>query len=100
MDWLSWVSQLGYTQLCVVLGTASLRGKKDGEGELQLWYRAMFNDCRILYASRIAGHDEMVCELLMFFLFHFQECTDKISKINNKEVEISFRPILKTNGAM
>ena len=100
MDWLSWVSQLGYTQLCVVLGTVSLRGKKDGEGELQLWFRAMFNDCRILYASRIAGNDEMVCELLMFFLFHFQEYTDKISKINNKEVEISFRPILKTNGAM
>ena len=44
MDWLSWVSQLGYTQLCVVLGTVSLRGKKDGEGELQLWYRARFND--------------------------------------------------------
>ena len=64
------------------LGTRqSLRGKKDGEGELQLWYRAMFNDCRILYASRIAGHDEMVCELLMFFLFHFRDCTDKISKI-------------------
>ena len=42
MDWLSWVSQLGYTQLCVVLGTVSLRGKKDGEGELQLWFRAMF----------------------------------------------------------
>ena len=81
MDWLSWVSQLGYTQLCVVHGTVSLRGKKDGAGELQLWYRAMFNDCRILYASRIAGHDEMVGELLMFFLFHFQECTDKISQI-------------------
>ena len=44
MDWLSWVSQLGYTQLCVVHGTVSLRGKKDGEGELQLWYGAMFND--------------------------------------------------------
>ena len=100
MDWLSWVSQLGYTQLCNVHGTVSLRGKKDGEGELQLWCRAMFNDCRLLYTSRIAGHDEMVCELLMFFLFHFQECTDKISKINNKEVEISFRPILKRNGAM
>ena len=75
MNWLSWVSQMGYTQLCVVHGTVSLRGKKDGEGELQLWYRAMFNDCRILYASRIAGHDEMVYELL------FQECTDKSIKI-------------------
>ena len=84
MDWLSSVSQLGYTQLCVVHGTVSLRGKKDGEGELQLWYRARFNDCRILYASRKAGHDEMVCELLIFFLSHFQECTDKISKINTK----------------
>ena len=71
MEWLSWVSQLGYTQLCVVCGNISLRGKKDGAGELQLWYRAMFKDCRILYDSRIAGHDEMVCELLMFFLFHF-----------------------------
>ena len=89
MDWLSWVSQLGYTQLCVVHGTVSLRGKKDGEGELQLWYRAMFNDCRILYASRIAGHDEMVCELLMFFLFHFRDCTDKISKIKTLSTEKS-----------
>ena len=80
MDWLSWVSQLGYTQLCVVLGTVSLRGKKDGEGELQLWYRAMFNDCRILYASRIAGHDEMVCELLMFSSFTSEIALTKSAK--------------------
>ena len=80
MDWLSWVSQLGYTQLCVVLGTASLRGKKDGEGELQLWFRAMFNDCRILYASRIAGHDEMVCELLMFSSFTSEIALTKSAK--------------------
>ena len=80
MDWLSWVSQLGYTQLCVVNGTVSLRGKKDGEGELQLWYRAMFNDCRILYASRIAGHDEMVCELLMSSSFSSKSALTKSAK--------------------
>ena len=80
MDWLSWVSQLGYTQLCVVLGTASLRGKKDGEGQLQLWYRARFNDCRILYASRIAGHDEMVCKLLMFSSFTSKHSLAKSAK--------------------
>ena len=80
MDWLSWVSQLGYTQLCVVLGTVSLRGKKDGAGELQLWYRARFNDCRILYASRTAGHDEMVCELLMFSSFTSKNSLTKSAK--------------------
>ena len=80
MDWLSWVSQLGYTQLCVVLGTVSLRGKKDGAGELQLWYRARFNDCRILYASRIAEHDEMVCELLMFSSFTSKSALTKSAK--------------------
>ena len=67
MDWLSWVSQLGYTQLCVVVGTVSLRGKKDCAGELQFWYRERFKDSRILYASRIGGYEKMVpvCELLM-----------------------------------
>ena len=69
MDWLScnWVSQMGYTQLCVVVGTVSLRGKKDGAGELQFWYRERFKDSRILHASRTAGHEKMVpvCELLM-----------------------------------
>ena len=89
------LAQLGYTQLCVVHGTVSLRCKKDGAGELQLWYRAMLNDCRLLYASRIAGDDEMVCELLMYFLFHFQECTDKISKI--KTLSKSSRNFISSN---
>ena len=85
-----------------VIGTVSLRGKKDGEGELQLWFRAMFNDCRILYTSRIAGHDEMVCELLMFSSFTSESALKKSANQNviNKEVEITFRPILKTNGTM
>ena len=95
MDWLSWLSQLGYTQLWVVHGTVSLRGKKDGEGELQLWFRAMLNDCRILYASRIAGHDEMVCELLMFSSFTSEIALTKSAK--SKRYQQRSRPFISSN---
>ena len=103
MDWLSWVSQLGYTQLCVVLGTVSLRGKKDGEGELQLWYRAMFNDCGILYASRDSGEwwdDMWVIDVFPLSLPRLHWQNQQNQNVINREVEISFRPILKTNSTM
>ena len=35
----------------------------DGAGEIQLWYCEMSNEYSI-YASRTAGYDELVCELL------------------------------------
>ena len=67
-DWLSQLSLSGYTQICVVHGTASLPGKGDGAGELQLWCHEM-SKISYIYACRTAENDMLVCELLMFYFF-------------------------------
>ena len=82
--------RVGCTQICkcVVRGTVSLPDEGDGAGELQLWHQHMRNGYYI-HVSRTAGGGMVVCELLMFFI-SFQECTDKIETLSNKEVEISY----------
>ena len=91
--WLSWLSRQGFTQICVARGSVSW-GRKDDDaaGELQLWNRERDNDY-YLYASKTAGVDRAVCKVLDAF-------TLSLPKVINEEVEISFRPILKTNSTM
>ena len=67
-SWLSALSLWDYTQICAVHGTVSLPGKGDGAGELQLWHCEIRNESCV-YATKTAGHDELVCELLMFYSF-------------------------------
>ena len=82
-------------------GMVSWGSKDNGAaGELQLWCRERDNNC-YLYASKTAGDAMPVCKVIDVFTLHFQKCSDKIKTLlNNEEVEISFRPILKTNSSM
>ena len=70
MDRLGWLSESGFTHICVLRGTISLPGDDgDGEGgELQLWYHERSNGSCI-YAGKTARNDKLVCELLMFYSF-------------------------------
>ena len=70
-DWVRWLIQSGYTQICVARGTVSLPGEGDGAGELQLWYHKGSNKYGI-YARKTAGDGVSVCELLMFYSFTFK----------------------------
>ena len=61
-DWFSWLSQFGYTQICVARGTVSRGSKDDAAGELQLWYYEVINRYCI-YAGNTAGIGMAVCKL-------------------------------------
>ena len=85
-DWLSRLSRLGYTQICVAHGTVSWGSKDDGAaGELQLW-----NNHYRLYASNTAGLDMTVCKVIDVFTLHFQKCTDKIKTLLTKKSKFHF----------
>ena len=63
-DWLSELSQWGFTQICVARGTVSWWSKdNDAAGELQLWYHERDNEYR-LYASKKAKGDRLVCKVI------------------------------------
>ena len=72
-----WLSRVG---TCVVHGTVILPGEGDEAGVLKLNYKEKSNVYRI-NVSKTAGGDELVCEFLMFLLFHFQECNEKIKTL-------------------
>ena len=85
----------GYTQICVARGTVSWRREdNDAVGELQFWFDERDNDY-CLYACKTARDDMAVCKVIDVFTLHFQN-----QNVINEEVEISFRPILKTNSIM
>ena len=87
--WLSWFSQLGYTQVCVTRGSVSWGSKDDGAaGELQLWYDERNN--HYLYASKTAGVDILVCKVIDVFTLHFQKCSDKIKTLLTKKSKFYF----------
>ena len=70
------------TKLCVVQGILSSPGQDDGAaGELQLWYNARYNKYCINTIGTWRLNGWLVCELLMFLLFHFQECLNKIKTL-------------------
>ena len=64
--WLSWLRQLGYTQICVARGIVS-RGSEDNDaaGELQLWYRE--KDNRYYPYVRNTAGDDLVCKVIDVF---------------------------------
>ena len=65
-DWLSQLSRLGYTQICVARGIVSWGSEDNGAaGELQLWNHENYN-IYYLYASNTAG-DDMVCNVIDVF---------------------------------
>ena len=65
--WLSRLSQLGFTQICVARGSVSWGSEyNDAAGELQLWYHERVNHYR-LYASNTAGVDTAVCKVIDVF---------------------------------
>ena len=88
----------GYTQICVARGTVSWRREdNDAAGELQFWFDERDNDY-CLYAYKTARDDMAVCKVMSVIdvvTLHFQN-----QNVINEEVEISFRPILKTNSTM
>ena len=64
--WLSVLSQLGCTQICVARGNVSWGSEDNDEaGELQLWYRETDNHY-YLYVSNTAG-DDLVCKVIDVF---------------------------------
>ena len=96
----SLLSQWGYTQIkfCVARGTVSWRREdNDAVGELQFWFDERDNDY-CLYAYKTARDDMAVCKVMSVIdvvTLHFQN-----QNVIDEEVEISFRPILKTNSIM
>ena len=86
----SWVSQLGFTKICVARGTVS-RGSEDNDkaGELQLWYDEMDNDYGI-NARKTARGNTMVCKVIDVFTLHFQKYTDKIKTLLTKKSKFHF----------
>ena len=86
-DSLSWLSQLGYEQICPgVRGTVSWTGQSDGKGEVQLRRLEMRKEYYI-YAKTAVRH-MMVCELLM--LYSFTLCPDKIKTLLTKKSKFHF----------
>ena len=62
-----WLSLSGFTQICVARGSVSWGSKDDDAvGELQLWYRERDNSYD-LYASKRAGHGNVVCKVIDVF---------------------------------
>ena len=89
-DWLSLLSQSGYTQICVARGNVSWTSKdNDAAGELQLWYLETYNDY-CLYPRTTAGDDMAVCKVIDVFTLHFQNCTDKIKTLLTKKSKFHF----------
>ena len=89
-NWLSRLSKLGYTQICVAHGIVSWGSKdNDAAGELQLWCRKSDN-AYYLYASNTAGHETAVCKVIDVFTLHFQKCTDKIKTLLTKKSKFHF----------
>ena len=89
-DWLSGLSQSGFTQICVAHGIVSWGSKDNDEaGELQLWYRETDNYYR-LYASNTAGAEILVCKVIDVFTLHFQKCSDKIKTLLTKKSKFHF----------
>ena len=89
-DWLSRLSWYGFTQICVARGSVSWGSEdNDAPGELQLWYHERGNSYR-LYASKLAGHDVVVCKVIDVFTLHFQKCSDKIKTLLTKKSKFHF----------
>ena len=89
-NWLSRLSKLGYTQICVAHGIVSWGSEdNDAAGELQLWYDEGDNLYR-LYASNTAGLDRVVCKVIDVFTLHFQKCSDKIKTLLTKKSKFYF----------
>ena len=89
-DWLSRLSLLGCTQICVAHGSVSCGSKDNYEaGELQLWYRET-DKYYDLYASNTKGDDILVCKVIDVFTLHFQKCTDKIKALLTKKSKFHF----------
>ena len=65
-EWLSGLSQLGYTKRCVAHGIVSWGSKDSAAGELQLWCHEEGNH-HYLYASKTAGLDMTVCRVIDVF---------------------------------
>ena len=88
--WLSWLSQSGYTQICVARGSVSWGSKdKDEARELQLWYREWDNNY-CLYAIKTARDGRLVCKVIDVFTLHFHNCTDKIKTLLTKKSKFHF----------
>ena len=90
---------LEYTQICVARGIVSWWIKDDAAGELQLCYHERDNEYRI-YARKTAGGGEWVCKVIDVFTLHSPKVHWQNQNVINEEVEISFRPILKTYSTM
>ena len=98
--WRSWLSQCGFTQICVARGSVSWGTKdNDAAGELQLWCHERDNNYG-LYASKTAGDDMMVCKVIDVFTLHFQKCTDKIKALLTKKSKFHFVQYWKTSSTM
>ena len=89
-EWLSWLSEFGFTQICVARGKVSWESKDNDEaGELQLWCREWDNNYH-LYASNTAGDDTLVCKVIDVFTLPLQKCTDKIKTLLTKKSKFHF----------
>ena len=85
-----WLSQSGFTQICVARGSVSWGSKDDDEaGELQLWYDERDN-IYYLYAINTTRLSMTVCKVIDVFTLHFQKCTDKIKTLLTKKSKFHF----------
>ena len=91
--WMRYLSEVGFTQICVARGTVSWGSKDNGHnataGELQLWYHERDN-YYCFYAGKSATDDTAVCKVIDVFTLHFQNCTDKIKTLLKKKSKFHF----------
>ena len=86
----SWLSELGYTQICVAHGVVSSGSEDDDAAkELQLWCREKDN-CYCLHARKTARRGVSVCKVIDVFTLHFQKCTDEIKTLLTKKWTFHF----------
>ena len=86
----AFLSQWGYTQICVARGNVSWWSKdNDAAGEFQLWYHERDNKYCINVRKTARGY-KMVCKVIDVFTLQFQKCTDKIKTLLTKKSKFHF----------
>ena len=63
----SWLSQFGFTQVCVARGIVSWGSEDGAAGELQLWYHEDSNQYRM--CGETADYNIVVCKVIDVFTY-------------------------------
>ena len=96
------LSRCGFTQICMARGTVSWGSKDDAAGEIQLCYGDTENEY-FINVSKTARDNMVVCKVIDGFTLFYPSLPKRHwqnQNVINEDVEILFRPILKTNSTM